>query len=38
MNVAAQLAPGRPKAAAHPLGGWRRYSAAGCPITPRVGY
>jgi hypothetical protein len=26
-----QPAPGRPKAAEHPLGGWHRYSGAGCP-------
>jgi len=26
-----QPAPGRPKAAEHPLGGWYRYSGAGCP-------
>jgi uncharacterized protein YfaT (DUF1175 family) len=30
MRTFLQPAPGRPKAAEHPLGGWHRYSGAGC--------
>ena len=32
-----QPAPGRPKAAEHPLGGWLRYSGAGCPHSAGAG-
>ncbi len=37
LDMPSQPAPGRPKAAENPLGGWRRYPGAGCPHLTQIG-